>query len=58
MNRLTVRSESAGNATIHNRKGEVVAVIEDWSLFVDGKRIADVDSYRDAITITEKVLTK
>jgi hypothetical protein len=52
----TIRAESGGNATIVNRKGDVCAVVEDWVLFVDGKRIGDVDNYRDALVRTEHTL--
>lgn len=55
--RYTIRPESAGNATIHDRAGNVAAYIEDWTLFVDGKRIADIDNYRDALIRTEALLT-
>lgn len=55
--RYTIRPESAGNGTIHDRSGAVVAYIEDWTLFIDGVRIGDFDNYRDAIIRTEAVLT-
>lgn len=55
--RYTIRPESAGNGTIHDRDGNAVAVLEDWTLFIDGERIADIDNYRDAIIRTEAVLT-
>ena len=53
----TIRTESAGNATIHDRKGDMVAYLEEWTLFVDGERIADIDNYRDALIRTEALLT-
>lgn len=56
--RYTIRPESAGNATICDRKGNAVAIVEGWTLFVDGRRIGDVDSYRDALIQTEALLTK
>lgn len=56
--RYTIRPESAGNATICDRSGTVRAVLENWTLFVDGRRIGDVDNYRDALIQTESVLTK
>jgi hypothetical protein len=55
--RYSIRPESAGNGTIHDLKGEAVAYLDEWTLFVDGKRIGDVDNYRDAIIRTEQVLT-
>ena len=54
----TIRPESAGNATICDRKGNAVAILENWTLFVDGRRIGDVDNYRDALIQTEALLTK
>ena len=56
--RYTIRPESAGNATICDRSGTVRAVLENWTLFVDGRRIGDVDNYRDALIQTEALLTK
>jgi len=54
--RYTIRPESGGNATIMDRSGHVVGVLEDWTLFVDGQRIGDVDNYRDALVRTEHTL--
>lgn len=56
--KYTIRPESAGNATIHDRKGDAVAVLDGWVLFVDGQRIGDVDNYRDALMMTEQHLEK
>lgn len=45
----TIHIESAGNARIVDRRGDVVAVLEDWVLFVGGERIGEVDNYNEAV---------
>lgn len=49
----TIRIESAGNAVISDRRGETVAVLEDWTLFVRGVRVGEVDSYHEAMMRVE-----
>lgn len=55
--RFTIRPESGGNGSIHNRKGEAVGYLEEWTLFINGERVGDVDDYRDALSWAEKLLT-
>lgn len=45
----TIHIESAGNARIVDRRGETVAILEDWTLFVGGERIGEVDNYNEAV---------
>lgn len=54
----SIRVESTGNAIIVDRTGRTVGVLEDWTLFVDGKRITDVDNYRDAVQWTAALENK
>jgi len=54
--RHIITIESAGNARITDRSGHVVGVMEDWTLFVDGRRIGDVGSYHEAMTRTQETL--
>jgi hypothetical protein len=56
--RYTIRPESGGNGVIHDRSGAAVAVLEDWSLFIDGERVSEVDNYRSAIELVETKLGK
>lgn len=53
---LTIHVESTGNASIRNTMGETVAVIEGWTLYVGGERVADVSSYHEAIHTTQNIL--
>jgi hypothetical protein len=54
MTKYTIHVESAGNARIVDRRGQTVAVLEDWTLFVNGVRIGEVDSYHEAMKRTEQ----
>lgn len=53
----TIHIESAGNARIVDRRGDVVAVMESWQLFVNGNDALEVDNYREAIVLTERILS-
>jgi len=55
---LTIHIESAGNATIRDGTGQTVGVIEGWTLFVNGDRLADVSTYHEAIDLTRTALEK
>lgn len=48
-NSLTLTIESAGNARMIDRSGDVRAVIEDWRLWVDGKDVGEVSNYHEAV---------
>lgn len=45
----SIRIESAGNATIVNRAGETVGVMENWRLYVNGQDVGEVDNYHEAV---------
>lgn len=54
----TMIIESSGNARIVDRSGETVAVLEDWTLWVDGSPYGEVSNYHEAIERTKKALTE
>jgi len=49
---MTIQIESAGNARIVDRSGEVVGVLEDWRLWVNGRDVGEVSNYHEAMQKT------
>jgi hypothetical protein len=45
----TIQVESAGNARITDRTGDVVGVLEDWRLWVNGRDVGEVSTYNEAM---------
>lgn len=54
---LTINIQGSGNATIVAWSGEVVGVLEDWRLWVNGQDVGEVSNYHEAVERTRKVLT-
>lgn len=49
---LTIRIQGSGNATIVDRFGETVGVLEDWRLWVNGQDVGEVSNYQEAMQKT------